>query len=110
MRAVCSEHGVLVRAGHPCPLCSPDLAAACQARADARRIRARLSRHREALAIGATVAIVAVVLALLALAFAGERLDPNEACRGHDGVQRVYQTGRSVDGVVCRDGHWERSR
>jgi len=57
-------------------------------------------------------ALVAVIVALFLFALSTdspEKLNPNAICREHHGVQHVYaSSGGVVQGVVCKDGHWER--
>lgn len=44
-----------------------------------------------------------LLISLLVVASCGDP-DPNVACRDHRGVEKVYQTGNNVNGIVCRDG------
>lgn len=63
-----------------------------------------------AFAFGGLIAVIVCLFMLALSTDAPKDLDPAKVCREHHGVQHVYATGGggTIQGVVCRDGHWER--
>jgi hypothetical protein len=59
-------------------------------------------------ALGAVLFVVLIfAIFVFALATSMEDPDPNKVCAGRGGVEKVYQSGNAVNGVVCRDGFYK---